>query len=87
MSDGFDWVVIVGGYSGDGSKDHKLVRLSDGDSRVPFFNSQAAAEAFVLNHKLGENAVIAKVIVTASRATKLHYAESGRDLVVSAIPR
>jgi len=71
------WIVLSGGFTGDGSSKHRLYRNEDGD-RVLVFNSHAAAEEHVLLHKLGEHAMIAEVVVEASPATELNYKSGAR---------
>jgi hypothetical protein len=79
------WAVLLGGFTGDGSQEHTLFRVDSGggDSRVPIFTSQAAAEEYILHHHIGEFCLIAEVIVEARPATELAYHKTGRRIVAS----
>jgi hypothetical protein len=77
------WVVLVGGFTGDGSSEHSLFRTDtgNGDPRVPIFTSQAAAESYVLEHHGGDFCLIAEVIVETGAATELTYHKTGRRII------
>jgi hypothetical protein len=77
------WVVLIGGFSGDGSDDHSLFRLEDGETRVPIFTSQAAAENYILTRHLGEFCLLAEVIVEANVASEMTYLKTGRRITAT----
>lgn len=78
------WIVLTGGFTGDGSREHSLFRNDAGD-RVLIFNSRAAAENHVLTSGLGKFSLIAEVIATAYPATELRF-DTGSRIVTTSIP-
>lgn len=76
MADTFKWVVLEGGFSGDGSRDHSLFRLQD--ERVPFFISKKAAMEFAAEK--GKYAVIAEVSVFVEPVVSMKDADTGKEI-------
>jgi hypothetical protein len=74
----FKWIVLAGGFTGDGSREHQLFRNDAGD-RVLVFNSREAAERHVVDHCAGY-ALIANVVAEATPAIELTYSD-GRRMV------
>lgn len=77
------WVVLSGLFTGDGDRTHALYRNEDGD-RVPIFNNKAAAEDFIVQHRLGKHCLLAEVVMTSHPATELRYPSGSRVTVTEA---
>ena len=66
------WVVLVGGYSGDGSAVHKLFRNKE--DRVATFNSRAHAEKYAKEHaEEGKYCLIAEIIGETQTNVEIVY--------------
>jgi hypothetical protein len=76
MAKTLKWVVLQGGFSGDGSQHHQLYRLEQ--DRVPFFVSKQDAMDHAASK--GQHAIIAEVSVYVEPMVAMLDAETGKEI-------